>query len=156
MSGGTPEEALQRALKFLGFRARSEQEVRVKLAQLGFPQRTVETTLERLLTLNLLNDEQFARAWALTRVERQGFGPLRVEKELRTKGVSQSLIDRIVGEAIGPKQGKERAQVFLEKRFGNKDLRDPKVRRRVVGLLQRRGYRDSVIAEVLQTTPDDE
>ena len=156
MSGGTPQEALQRALRYLSFRARSEREVRDKLRLLGFPSKTIESTLERLRTLNLLNDEQFARTWAVTRVEGQGFGPLRIEKELRAKGVSRSLIDQTVVEAIGPAEGRERAQALLEKRFANKDLRDPKVRRRVAGYLQRRGYRNSVIAEVLQITPDDE
>ena len=33
------QEALKRSLNFLGYRARSEKEVRAKLSQLGFPEK---------------------------------------------------------------------------------------------------------------------
>ncbi len=151
MSGGTPEEALKRTLKFLAFRARSEQEIRVKLTQLGFPHETVEATLSRLRKLNFLNDEQFARDWALARAEGRGYGFLRSERELRDKGVSQSLIQQIVVEIFGQNEGKERAQALLEKRFRDQDLGDPRVLRRAVAFLQRRGYQERVITELLKS-----
>ncbi|MBI4490663.1 MAG: regulatory protein RecX [Deltaproteobacteria bacterium] len=147
---GSPEEPLKRAFKFLGYRARSESEVRAKLTELGFPQKIIETTLEKLRSLNLLNDEAFARNWAQTRAESRGYGPLRIERELRGKGVAKVLIDRIVPETFGQEGGRERARALLEKRFKGKDLGDQRILHRAVGFLQRQGYRDSVIAEVLK------
>jgi len=153
--GGNQEEALKRAYKFLSYRPRSEAEVRTKLGQLGFPRKSVDTTLEKLRSLSLLNDEAFARDWARGRAEGRGYGPLRIERELRQKGIEKSVIGQIVQETFGPQEGKERARALLEKRFRGKDLGDRKVLHRAVGFLQRRGYRSSVIAEVLKLPVDE-
>ena len=153
--GGNQEEALKRAYKFLSYRPRSEAEVRNKLGQLGFPRKSVDTTLEKLRSLSLLNDEAFARDWARGRAEGRGYGPLRIERELRQKGIAKSVIGQIVQETFGPQEGKERARALLEKRFRGKDLGDRKVLHRAVGFLQRRGYRSSVIAEVLKLPADE-
>ncbi len=155
MSSGTSEEALKRALKFLGYRARTEEQVRIKLTQLGFPQTTVEATLERLRSLNLLNDETFARDWAMARATNHGYGLQRIERELRQKGITESLIGPILQETFAEQGERERAKAIVQKRFAGKDLKDNKVLRRVIAFLQRRGYRDSDIVELLGQPLDD-
>ena len=152
---GNPEDALKRAYKFLSYRPRSEAEVRAKLTQLGFPRKSVDTTLEKLRSLSLLNDETFAKGWARGRAEDRGYGPLRIERELRQKGVAKLLIQEVVRETFGLQEGKEMARVLLEKRFKGKDLGDRKVLHRVISFLQRHGYRSSVIAEVLKMPLDE-
>ena len=89
------EEALQRALRFLGYRPRSEAELRSFLVQRGHSAAITERTLEKLCSLNYLNDETFARNWAHSRAETCGYGPNRIEQELRTKGIDQALIKRL-------------------------------------------------------------
>ncbi|MBI2999253.1 MAG: regulatory protein RecX [Deltaproteobacteria bacterium] len=153
---GTTQGALRAALKFLGYCPRSEAEVQAKLKQLAFPQNVIESTLEKLRSLNLLNDETFARNWILGRVEGRGYGPLRVERELRQKGIAQAVIRQVVRETFGDEEGKERAKKLLEKRFRDKDLSDLKVLRRAVAFLQRRGYRNSAIAELVKQPIADE
>jgi regulatory protein len=155
VSGGSADEAFKQALKFLGYRARSEAEVRTKLAQSGFSLKIIEPTLTKLRSLKLLDDDAFARTFAQTRIEDRGYGPLRLERELEQKGVPHALVRRVIDEAFGKREGKDRARALLEKRFRGKDLGDAKTLRRAVGLLQRRGYRDSVIAEILQQPVDD-
>ena len=150
MRGGSQEEALKRALRFLSYRARSEAEVRSKLARSGFPQRVIEATLSRLRSLKLVNDETFARSWAQTRAENRGYGPLRIKRELGQKGISQSLIGRVLQETFNQEEEKQRARKLLERRFRGEDLSDLKILRRAVDFLRRRGYRDSVIGEVVK------
>lgn len=152
---GSPEEALERGLKFLSYRPRSEAEVRRKLIQLGFPHKSIETALEKLRSLNLLDDEVFARGWTWGRVEDRGYGPLRIERELQQKGIAKSLTTQIVRETFGQEEGKQRAKRLLERRFKGKDLSDLKVLRRAVAFLQRRGYRNSVIAEIVKQPLED-
>lgn len=153
--GGSEQESLQRAFKFLSYRPRSEAEVRTKLSQLGFPQKSIDTTLEKLRSLNLVNDEIFARSWARGRAEGRGYGPLRIERELRQKGIARPLIRQVVKETFGREEGQERARGLVAKRFRGKDLGDRKVLHRAVAFLQRRGYRNAVIAEVLKTPLED-
>lgn len=152
---GSPEAALKRAYQFLSYRPRSEAEVRAKLSQLGFPPKSIETTLEKLRSLSLLDDESFAREWARGRAEGPGYGPLRIERELRQKGIEKSVIREVLRETFGQGEGKETAKALLEKRFRGKDLGDRKIFSRAVAFLQRRGYRNSVIAEVLKQPVDE-
>jgi regulatory protein len=155
VSGGSQDEALKRAIKFLSYRARSEAEVRSKLAQSGFSPKIIEPTLEKLRSLKLLDDEAFARSFAEARIEDRGYGPLRVERELRQKGVAKALVGRLLEETFARSGGKERARALLERRFRGKDLSDAKNLRRAVGFLRRRGYRDAVIGEILRPPLDD-
>ena len=154
MKGAPQEAALKRAFRFLSYRSRSEAEVRIKLTQWGFSQDVVETTLAKLRSLNFLNDEVFARGWAQGRSEGRGYGPLRIERELRQKGIADDLIRQVVDETYGREEGKEKARELLEKRCRDKDLGDPKILRRAIGFLKRRGYRDSVIAEVIGSSDE--
>ncbi|MFQ5541205.1 MAG: regulatory protein RecX [Candidatus Binatia bacterium] len=149
MRGGSTEEALKRAIKYLGYRARSEEEVRVKLTQLDFPEKSIKATLERLRLLKVLNDEDFARGLALTRAKGREYGPLRIERDLRQKGISTSLIRSILEEAFADQGEMEGAKRLLEKKFSGKDMSDKKVIRRAAALLQRFGYHHTVIEELL-------
>ena len=150
------EDAYKRALKLLGYRSRSEAELNQKLAQAGFSPQEIEAALAKLRGLKLLDDEAFAGSFVRDRIENRGYGPLRVERELRLKGVAKPLIARIVEEAFGREQGKARAKALLERRFRGKDLDDLKTARRAVAFLRRRGYRDSVIAEILRQPVGDD
>ena len=151
MRGKSADGAFNRAVKFLRYRARSEAEIRAKLSQLKFSQPAIETALQRLVSLHLLNDDSFARNWALTRIEQRGYGPLRVARELQQKGIPKSLINQITAESFGGADANvtERARNLLEKRFRGRDLHDPKNLRRAAAFLERQGYPSSVIAELL-------
>jgi regulatory protein len=156
VSGGSGEEAFKRALNFLGYRARSEAEVRTKLTQSGFSANIVEPTLEKLRSLKLLDDEAFARSFTQVRIEGRGYGPLRLERELRQKGVAQALVRLVLDESFGKREGQERARELLTKRFRGKDLTEAKNLRRAIAFLQRRGYRDAVIAEIVRQPMGDD
>jgi regulatory protein len=149
-------EALPRALRFLGYRPRSEAELRNFLVQRGFSTAITERTLEKLCSLNYLNDEAFARNWARSRAETRGYGPKRIEQELRTKGIGQALIREVMRETFGQVDESARANSLLEKRFKSKQFDDPKMVRRAVGFLQRRGYSSKVIFDLLKYPLEDD
>jgi regulatory protein len=149
-------EALPRALRFLGYRPRSEAELRNFLVQRGFSTAITERTLEKLCSLNYLNDEAFARNWARSRAETRGYGPKRIEQELKTKGIGQALIREVMRETFGQVDESARANSLLEKRFKSKQFDDPKMVRRAVGFLQRRGYSSKVIFDLLKYPLEDD
>ncbi len=53
--------AMTRALNLLGYRARSEGELRERLGRYGYAPETVEAVIGRLGELAYLDDEEFAR-----------------------------------------------------------------------------------------------
>ncbi|MET0500039.1 MAG: regulatory protein RecX [Candidatus Binatia bacterium] len=147
---------MQRALRFLGYRSRSEAELQNFLVQRGYSTAIAEWTLAKLRALNYLNDETFAQDWARSRVEARGYGPKRIEQELRTKGIGPELIREALGQTFAPGDESARARLLLVKRFKNQQLDDHKMLRRAVGFLQRRGYSSKVIFDVLKYTVEDD
>ncbi len=121
----------------------------------GAAKAVIDATLEKLRGLNYIDDEAFARNWALSRAQNQGYGPGKIEQELRTKGVANWQIDAVVKEIFASENEEERARKVLRKRFGSENFREPRTLRRAVALLQRRGYSSKVIYTLLHYSIDD-
>jgi regulatory protein len=150
------EQALQRAVRFLGYRPRSAAEVLSYLTRRGYSTAVVEKTLEKLRSLNYVNDKTFARNWARSRSENRGHGPKRIEQELRTKGIGPVLIRETVCEVFAPGEEAEKAKILLARRFKNQKINDPKILRRAATFLQRRGYSADIIFDLLKVSVGDD
>jgi regulatory protein len=103
-----------------------------------------------------LNDETFARSWALGRAQGSGYGPRRIEQELKSKGIDQPLIREALREAFDQVDETERARRLLEKHFTGGNLADKKTLRRAVAFLQRRGYSSNVVFNLLRYSIEDD
>lgn len=79
----------QKALSLLGMRAYSEYKLTQKLQQLSYEPTEINSALERLRELNLLNDEQLA-ARKTDQWQQQGFGPLMRQQKKMQLGLSDT------------------------------------------------------------------
>lgn len=149
------DAAFARALRYLGYRARSVAEVKNYLRQRGGTDAVIDATIEKLRGFNFINDETFARNWALSRAQSQGYGPRRIEQELKTKGVVDSVIRAVVKELFDQEDEEKRARKILKKKFSSENFQEPRVLRRAVAFLQRRGYSGKVIFTLLRCPIDD-
>jgi regulatory protein len=136
--------AMARALNFLGYRARSEKEVRDRLRRYGYGEETVGGVVGRLEELGYLDDEDFARLAAREKARR--YGPRRVSAELRKSGVDAELARSVVDEEFGWRSEIDEARSSAARRY-NRGGSDAEARR-VYGFLVRRGYSAEVCAEV--------
>lgn len=136
--------AMNRALHFLGYRARSRSEVRGRLRRYGYGEETVGAVLGRLEELGYLDDEEFART--MVREKARRYGPRRVSADLRRSGVDAELAQGIVEEEFAERSEVEAARSAAARRYngGGSDAEA----RRVYGFLVRRGYSADVCAEV--------
>ena len=136
--------AMSRALNLLGYRARSEKEVRDRLLRYGHGEESVEIVIRRLEELGYLDDEDFARL--VVREKARRYGPRRISAELRRSGVSAELADAAVGEEFAGRSEMEEARSVAAQRY-NRGGSNAEARR-VYGFLVRRGYSSEVCAEV--------
>jgi regulatory protein len=136
--------AMGRALNFLGYRARSENEVRDRLTRYGYIEKTVEGVIGRLKELGYLDDEGFARTVAREKARR--YGPRRVSAELRKTSVDAELAREVVDEELAGRSEVREARSLAAQRY-NTWGSDAEARR-VYGFLVRRGYSSEVCAEV--------
>jgi regulatory protein len=136
--------AMSRALNFLGYRARSEGEVRDRLRRYGYGEETVGGVIRRLKELGYLDDAEFARLAA--REKARKYGPRRVSVELRRSGVDAEIAREAVEEEFAGRSELEAAFSAASRRY-NRGGSDAEARR-VYGFLMRRGYSAEVCAEV--------
>ena len=136
--------AMNRALHFLGYRARSRREVRDRLRRYGYGPETVEGVVGRLVELGYLDDKEFART--ATREKARRYGPRRVSADLRRSGVDAELAQNVVDEEFAGRSELEEARSAAARRY-NRGGSDAEARR-VYGFLVRRGYSSDVCAEV--------
>lgn len=133
------------ALRLLGYRPRSESELRSRLRQ-RFDGLTVAQTLQRLKGQGLLDDQAFARFW---RESRDSFSPRSrrlIELELRRKGVAAET----AAESVSGLEDEASAYRAAEKKQRTlRDLDRQSFRRRLAAYLQRRGFRYEVIARTV-------
>jgi regulatory protein len=130
--------AKDRALRLLGVRSRSREELRRRLIAAGFEPDKVERALADLQAVGLIDDERFARELARDRVSRRLEGDRMVRSALLRKGVARELADQVVADA-GDQD--ERAADLATRKVARMARLEPQVAyRRLVGLLVRRGH----------------
>lgn len=136
--------AMGRALNLLGFRARSEAEIRDRLRRYGYIDQTIESVVLRLHELGYVDDTEFARLKAREKARR--YGPRRVTAELRQSGVGEVLAREVVQEEFAGRSEVGEARSAAARRYNERGS-DAEARR-VYGFLVRRGYSAEVCAQV--------
>ena len=136
--------AMTRALNLLGYRARSEGELRERLGRYGYAPETVEAVIGRLGELAYLDDEEFARQRAQEKARK--YGPRRVSADLMKSGVGRELASRAVAEEFEGRSELADARSAAARRYNGQGSEAEA--RRVYGFLARRGYSAGVCAEV--------
>ena len=138
--------AMNRALHFLGYRARSRSEVRERLRRYGYGEETIGAVIGRLEELGYLDDEEFART--VVREKARRYGPRRVSADLRRSGVDAELAQNVVEEEFAGRSELEEARSAAARRYNRGGSDAEAEARRVYGFLVRRGYSSDVCAEV--------
>jgi len=144
------EQAHALCLRLLTVRARTRAELAGHLTKRGFPDDAADAVLNRLEAVGLIDDEDFAEQWVRSRQANAGKGKRALAAELRTKGVEAELIAGVL-DGIDAGAERSRAEQLVERRLRREvlDGDDAKVVRRLVGMLARRGYSQSMAASVV-------
>ena len=136
--------AMGRALNLLGYRARSEAELRERLQRYGYIEETIEGVVLRLEELGYVDDAEFSREKAHEKARR--YGPRRVSVELKKSGVGEALAREAVEEEFAGRSEVEEARAAAARRYNGRGS-DAEARR-VYGFLVRRGYSAEVCSQV--------
>ena len=146
-----PEKALmERAGRILALREHGRAELRAKLAQpykgTAPSDDLIETVLDRLEELNLLNDERYA-VLAAAQLARKGLSAAGIRRELLARGVDREAIDT----ALPPDEDDaERLEVLLRQPAHTRKLADEKGRRSVFQAMLRKGYEPDAIRKAIE------
>ena len=144
---------MERALNMLAFRARSVRELRLGLLRKGEPAAAVERAVERLTQSGLLNDAEYARQLARSKLVSRGFSRRRLQTELFRRGVERGVADEAIEEVLADESVDESAMV---EQLARKKLRtltgldSATRRRRLYAFLSRRGYEPDAVRQATE------
>jgi len=137
--------AKDRALRLLGVRWRSREELRRRLRQAGFDAEEICEALDDLERAGLVEDERFARELVRDQATRRLAGDRVIRNALREKGVAPEIAEAVL-EETGDEA--ERALELASRRAARMLGLDPDAAyRRLQGLLLRRGFSYAVATE---------
>jgi len=142
-------KAFNRALHFLGFRMRSEFEVKKKLLDSDFGEAVVLEAIQKLKDLGFLNDETFSQALLNTQKATGKKGPKSIRQELRKKGIDRDLQEEILSSYS------ENEQLAIATELAEKVVRTERgktpfqLKQKIQETLLRKGYGFEVIGQVV-------
>jgi regulatory protein len=143
------EQARALCLRLLTARSRTRAELHGQLAKRGYPEDVSASVLDRLTTVGLVDDADFAEQWVQSRHTRAGKSRRALAAELHTKGVDNDVITTALA-GIDAGAERERAEELVRAKLRRETLTDEaRVTRRLVGMLARRGYSQNLACEVV-------
>lgn len=157
-TGDEEEVARTVALNQLNHCARSRAELAAAMSRKGVSGPVAERVLDRFEEVGLINDVQYAEMLVRTRRKERGLARRALADELHRKGVDKHIADEVLA-GLEPEDERAMARNLVERKARSwVGLDHEKRRRRLVGLLARKGYSPSlalrVVDEVLSDEPD--
>ncbi|PRZ43624.1 regulatory protein [Antricoccus suffuscus] len=130
-------------LRKLTAMARTSHELRTAMQGKGYPDDSIRRVLARLTELRYVDDRQFAMMWVEDRHRNRGSSRTALRFELERKGVDRDLIDEALEQIDGAHE-RARAYQLASAKLRGAPARvrqdEEGLRRRLVGMLARRGY----------------
>lgn len=129
------KKAKDKALTLLSYKQYTSAELEKRLRD-HVPPEAASLAVERMESLGLINDDDYAQRYA-QRLAARGMGERRIRMEMRQKGLPQETIDFVLSHLEMDGAGEARA--LLEKKYPLW-REDEKIRRRAYAALVRRGF----------------
>lgn len=148
--------AFNSAMFSLDMRDHSEREIRQKLSR-KYDEQAVDTAVEKLLDLGLVNDRRYAELLTRELFERKKYGKNRVRSELYRKGIASDTVNEVLEEYENENEPDNVQTIvdIIRKKYYNK-LIDEKSRQKVVAALVRLGYSFSDIRQAMREFTSDD
>jgi regulatory protein len=89
-----PKVALAKAEHYCAYQDRAQQEVRDKLYEWGLWPDAVENIISDLIGTGFLNEERFAKAYAIGKFRQKAWGKIKIKQGLKLKKVPDVLIKK--------------------------------------------------------------
>jgi regulatory protein len=148
--GEVRQECFDDAMKYLQARMHSRAELRRKLVRREFADAIIDGVLDNLARLGYLDDARFARAKATSAAEHKHHGRRRAYMELVRSGVKKDVAQAALDDVYEQSDSLAVARQLAEKKAPSLKRLEPMVaRRRLAGMLQRRGFDYETIKPVI-------
>lgn len=144
-------KAFNRALHFLGFRMRSEYEVKKKLLDLEYGEAVVLEAIVKLKRLGFLDDDKFSEALLETQKRSSSKGPRAIQQELQRKGIGKELQEKVLESYTQEEQLQIATRLAEKAANSNRAVAPSQLKQKIQNALLRKGYSFDIIKQALDS-----
>ncbi len=141
-------QAQNKALHFIGYKMRTEKEVRQKLAEYDFTEEIIEEVMIFTKKYQYTDDREYARRYIKERLRLSPRGTYALRMELMQRGITEEICKEVLDETELSEI--EDAVKWLEKKTRGQWPPDEKKKKQLYGFLQRKGYSYGVIKDAFE------
>lgn len=150
LQGEVKQDCFDKAMQHLESRLHSRAELERKLKRREYGPAVIGAVLDDLARMGYLNDAQFARTRALSAAQHKHHGRRRAFMELIKRGVKGEVAEKALDDVYDAHDSTVVARELAVKQLPRLKRLEPMVaRRRLVGMLQRRGFDYDAIKPVV-------
>lgn len=150
LAGELRQECFDRAMRLIERRLHSQAGVEKKLAKFEYPKSVIDAVLEDMKRLGYVNDMTFAKTRALSAAQYKKHGRNRAMQELGKAGVPRETARRAVEDVYESHDSLAAARELAQKKAKSLARFDKvTAKRRLMGLLLRRGYEYETIRPII-------
>jgi len=148
----TADKAYQYALRLLTGRDYSVAGIRRKLAARDVAEDNLEAAILRLQSEGWLDDRRYAERFAESALSSGHYYGIRLRLEMRRRGFTPDVVDEVLAPLLAESDEISEVRTSIERRYPDfsYSAASDRDKRRVVGFLQRRGFRFSAIMRALR------
>jgi len=152
-------QAKTSAYRYLGNRNHSSFELKLKLSKKDYQKKIIDEVIKELRGKGYIDDHKFAEAFVRTRVERRKEGIVKINSELKKRGISNEIISEVVSNSSDNPVYLSNALELADKKYQtlkNKNLVYQKLKGRLFNFLKGKGYTPDIIFNVIDTVLENE
>lgn len=143
-------KAYNKALHYLGFRMRSEGEVRSKLKEKEYGDAVIDEAVKKLYDHKFLDDRAFSEAFMRTQMNSGKKGPRAIQQDMQKKGIDKQMQKEVL-DSYSEEQQLEIAQGLAEKIANKEKMKTPsQIKQKINDSLMRKGYSYSLIKQAIE------
>ncbi|MBB5156252.1 regulatory protein RecX [Saccharopolyspora phatthalungensis] len=147
---GPEELARDTVYRLLATRAHSRSELRQALLRKKIDEDIADGVLQKFVDAGLVDDASFAEEWVHSRQRRQGLGRKALGFELRRKGLDEHVVEAALSTMDGDVEVERARELVQRKLQSMRSLENTAKMRRLVGMLARKGYSESLAFRVVR------
>jgi len=142
------KRAKMRAMHLLNEMARTEEQLRQKLKQNGYPEDVIDSAVAYVKSFGYINDEAYIRNFVESRKGKKS--RREIYALLGQKGLNQETVETVLDEMYEEHSDQEAIREILRKKHWDSEESDIKEKQKIYAYLVRKGFRYEDIRQVIQ------
>ena len=143
------DKALNMSLRYLGYKMRTEKEIKNYLHRKEFSDEDITYVINKLIDYNYINDIEYTELWIRDKYNFSNHGRYRIKTDLLKKGLSKEIIEEKIDNFFNEAKEKEKIkQLYFKKNPDNHKL-EPKQLNTICNYILRRGFPGGLVRKTV-------